>query len=387
MIARVGAVCAAGIVALLATVSPASAAGVVDFDAPLLGSTASQHWSRLPDPADLLCGNGCDTGLLPGLASENGTAVYIPAGPASWGVLSDEPSLVGKVTRFYQGDGMFAGAQIIELKPGTAVEPVLTRLVRADITSTGAKPKKEVFSKTRQSDGWTVWLSEGVVPKGRSSDLFQSAYAYKGNEIVRVYCDGEIRYGGTFCGGLVDTALKIARTKPGPRISNQSAALVPKAPIPGLSPDFASSINSREYWGNTLEALPQLVNALGPETLAMQWSAPANPALRIIATVTTLTDQRGLKTFLADLCPSGASGCTRVRNLAPAPRGGLAAGMSARPEGETGDWALEFQAGDGQRILDVQCTAGDGYVRSLTTAERAACRRSIGAVSKAVFAG
>lgn len=376
---------AGGAAALVITAVPAHASGVSDFDAALLGSTASQHWSRLPDPVDLLCKDACRRGLLPGLASENGTATYIPAGPASWGVLAEDPALVGKVARFYQGDSLYAGAQILEIRPGTPIEPLLARMVHEDLANVGATPAKTVASKVRESDGWTVWISEGVTPKGRSFDRFQSAYAAKGNEIVRVYCDGAVRFGGAFCGGLKDIALSIARAKPAATISARSAALAPKAPIAGLSADFASTIDSREFWGNILQAPTPMVKALGPESLALQWSVPDAPALTVNAAITTLKRQQGLKAFLATLCKAGDPTCTAVKALGTTPRGGQAAGASARPEGETGDWWLEFQAGDNRRVLDVQCYAKDGYARALTSTERTACTRAIAAVTSAAF--
>ena len=370
---------------IIVTAGPAHAAGVSDFDAPLLGSTASRHWSRLPDPIDLLCKDACRKGLLPGLASENGAAAYIPAGPASWGVLANDPALIGKVARFYQGDSLYAGAQIVEIRPGTPLEPLVSRMAQEDLAHVGVSRAKAVASTSTQSDGWTVWITEAVSPKDRSLDRFQAAYAAKGNEIIRVFCDGAMRFGSAFCGGLSDTALSIARAKLGATIPARTAALAPATPVSGLSPDFASKIDSREFWGNVLQAPMSMIRGLGPQTLALQWSVPDAPALTVNAAVTTLKRQQGLKAFLGTLCAAGNPTCTTATTLGPTPRGGRAAGMAGRPEGETGDWWMEFQAGDNRRVADLQCFAKEGYTRALTPAERTACAKAISSVAAALF--
>jgi len=365
--------------------TPAHAAGTDGFATPLLGSTVSQQWSRLPDPAALLCGERCETGILRRPAFENGAAEYIPAGPGSWGVLADNPALVGKVARFYRGGDVYAGAQIIEVVPGSSMETIVKDLVKDDRTLTASAPGLRIASTTEYPDGWTLYLTNAATPGDYPEEKLRAAYATKGNEIVRITCSGPVKAGEKLCGGIGDTALAIARTAPSSSVDPAVADLAPATPIPGLVPVLASDIRSRDFWGVRAQAPKPMMNALAPMTLTLQWSVPGYPRLAVLAAVVSSRSQAGLSRFLSTLCERGDETCTRRSDLGSVPVGGQAAGtafIASTTEG-TGIGTLEYQAGDGRLLVDVACTANAG--RELTTREVAACRRAITDVTTAWF--
>lgn len=366
--------------------TPAHADGTDGFATPLLGSTVSQQWSRLPDPAALLCGERCETGILRRPAFENGTAEYIPAGPGAWGVLADSPELVGKVARFYRGRDVYAGAQIIEVVSGSSMESIVKDLVKDDRTLTANAPGLRIASTTEHPDGWTLYLTNAATPGDYPEEKFRTAYATKGNEIVRVTCSGPVKAGEKLCGGIGDTALAIARTAPSPSVDPAVVGLAPSTPIPGLVPVLASDIRSRDFWGVGAEAPKPMMNALAPTTLTLQWSVPGYPRLAVLAAVVSSRSQAGLTSFLSTLCERvDYPTCTRRSDLGFVPAGGQAAGTAvmANTTTGTGIGTLEYQAGDGRRLVDVACTANAG--RELTSPEVSACRRAVADVSKALF--
>lgn len=364
---------------LLAT--PAHGADVGDFNAPLLGTTAVQQASRLPQADDITCGARCSTGLLPGPVTLNGPATFIPAGPASWGLLADDPALVGKIGSFYQSGDTYAGVTIIELLPGTPSEAVMKSLIKGERTSLGA-PGLKFASTEIQPDGWTLWLTNIVDNPNYPGSRVRAAYATRGNEIVRVWCDGAPPSKSKLCGGIAATGLAIARTAPAPSIDVGSGSLMLAGTTPGLRPLFQKSGDSAGIWAITKPSKGMRAS-LGPSTLALEWGVPSQPRLSVHALTTTLASQKELRGFLATLCPKGDKSCKARSDLAPTPLGGQSAGTEIFQEGSTKVIGVELQAGDDRFLLDVVCEAPGGRV--LSTAEKRACAQAISEVSQARF--
>lgn len=365
--------------------APSQAVGVDDFATPLLSSNSSQQWSRLPDPEALLCSERCETGILRKPAIENGVSEYIPSGPASWGVLSANPALVGKVARFYRGGDVYAAASIIEVLPGISEDGIVKDLVKDDSTNSGGAPGLTITSETPQSDGWTLWMTNAATRKDYPAEKFRAAYATKGNEIIRVSCSGPMKPGERLCGGIGEEALKIARAVPSASIPPAVARLAPSMPIPGLTPVFAAESTSSDFWGELAQAPKPMMKALAPSTLTLQWTVNGSPRLALYAAITSTKSQAALEEFLSTLCEKGDEYCTPRSDLGPVPAGGQAAGSAifAAPQVGADVSALEYQAGDGRRQIDVVCTANSG--RTLKQREVAACKRAIKNASRAWF--
>ena len=369
---------------LLTIASPTFAAGLTDFDAPMLGSTASAQWSRLPSFSVIIDDGKSNFDVV--LGADDGESVFIAKGPGAWGVLADSPYLMSKVSRFYSAAPEVFATTIIELTKGAPTESVVTSLATSDFAGTKVAAGTKIVTPRRESDGWTVWTTKPARSKNDPNDVVHTAYASKGREIVRVYCGGDLSDRDGQCEWGPALALHIARTKPNLTYPKDVSALAPKRGASGLKPEMATFLVSEDIWEGRMDAPRSMAQFLGENTLSLQWSVPGQPALSIRGAVTSLPDQLGLDEFLADICRPTQT-CAVVRDLAPTPANGQSAGVISWPEGEMkSTWHMEFQAGDDSRVASIYCTVGDGYERPLTKAEASGCRSAIKAAAGAIFA-
>lgn len=363
---------------------PAHAQGLSDFNAPMLGSTASEQWSRLPSNSVIFDDGKQNYEVF--LGWDNGEATFTVKGPGAWGVLATSPYFERKLSRFFTEGPDYYATTIIELTKGAPTDAVVASLAKEDFASAKVTPGKKLVTPKKESDGWTVWTSKPAPSTVDPKETIHTAYASKGQEIIRVFCGGDLSSRKGQCDWGPALALHIARTKPDLEYPKDVAALSPTRTASGLRPEMATYLMSEDIWVQNLEAPKSMSQFLGENTLNLQWGVPSQPALQVRAAITSLPDQLGLDEFLADICRPTQS-CSTVRDLAPTPKGGQSAGVISWPEGEKkSTWHMEFQAGDNKRVASIYCTVGDGYERALTTAEVASCTTAIKVASAAIFA-
>ena len=371
-------VAAAGSLALVASalvMSPAEAAGVEDFNAPLLGTTATAQVTRFPSAAEITCSDAACTDGIFAQVEQRGveystTRIMPDAGytrvpqfrrgvASTWFDATRATTDVAYVTfviaEYASGSDMVSVAKAIAAGTETSLAPI-------------------------QVGGREVWVGE-TLNKSESDNVyagtgFKSAYVLGENSFVRAGCQlGESVLATTTCTipGLAKLAVRIADRAPQPVVGRaQLGRILPASYPKGMRPLVLSSVNSAVGWGTATHDAALLAAVDKQPTALTQFTLSGAPRMAVDAVFSGLAKSSLARAFVAERCVSTATRACRTTKLP----GGLGYQNFYFDAGtKRGNARIIFVGAGNGRLVSVDCNKRV-IAGAMTVAEQAKCTKA-----------
>lgn len=275
------------------SVPSAQAVPIDEFDAPLLGTTATEQLTRMPTLDQVRCSDAaCSSGLFPQTAVslvEYSTPAIMPdAGYTRVPEFRRGVNVVWSDLTVRKGDTSFATFTIAEYQPGSNINAIMD--------SIAAQTRTPLTKSVVQ--GVTVFSGEVVNESDDENDFsgtsFKSAYVLGTNSFVRAGCQaGESGVQSSRCtvANLIPLAISMAQAQPQSAIS-QSGALTRLAPtsLPSsLQPLVVASVSDDQPWATDVTNKKLLAALNGQATAVAQYTIEGSPRM-YVGTLTTKLD-------------------------------------------------------------------------------------------------
>jgi hypothetical protein len=289
---------------------------VEEFDAPLLGSTASAQLTRMPSLNQIQCSDAaCTTGLFPRASLnrvEYSTKRIMPdAG------YTRVPEFVRGVletwsdTTVQEGGVSFASFTIAEYQPGSDMRSVMTAI--ADLSGSQLT--------ARVVEGTTVFVGETINASDEANNFsgtsFKSAYILGTDHLIRAGCQAGgsgVETSRCTVDNLIPLALSIANAQPQRSVPREQAlkALAPTSVPAGLRPLVVASVGADQPWALEVSNKKLLAALEGQPTALAQYTLQGSPGMYVSTLTTPLTKPALARGLLNRPCTSvaGESSCT-----------------------------------------------------------------------------
>ena len=357
------------------TMPSAQALPTDEFDAPLLGFTASEQLTRMPSLDEVQCSDAaCTTGLFPRAAltlTEYSTSSIMPdAGYARVPEFRRGVNELWRDLTVRKGDTSIASFTIAEYQPGSDM-----RKVMADTAAqTGTPLTERIVNGTSVFVGETVNASES--DNNFSGTAFKSAYVLGTDSLVRAGCQA----GGTgvqtsrcTVENLIPLAIAIANKAPARAIPGASrlAKLAPQ-PLPAdLQPLIVNSTGGDQPWAIDISN-PKLLAALrGKPTASAQYTIEGSPRMHVFSQSTELANPRLALGYVKRPCSVTVEGASCRDRLLPGGLGMVTTYIDDTATGEVGQ--IEIRGIGKRSLIDFGCFKRGAVSGYLTKQEIARC--------------
>lgn len=356
---------------------PAQAASSSQFDAPLLGTTATAQAARFPSSVDLACSDAaCTTGVLRNpvggeVEYSTSTIVRDPGYTAVpeferglmtvWsdrGVRSgDVDSVSFAIGQYAAGSDLVAVSKAIAAKVDMALSPV-------------------------QVDGLEVWAGE-IVNDTDSANVyngsaFKIASVISGDSIIRGTCSsGGTRTQTSDCTlpKLEHLVTALAQRQPGLSAGDRATInrLVPSTVARGITPLVAITGQSPALWGADISN-PNLLTVMSrSKSVFAQYTMDGAPHVRLRALYAAVTSTKTALGYVNRPCTTVAQRDCRVTRLV----GGVGVQRLYSDTGTTlGRATMVFTGAGNGRLVRIECNQRHQLYGEFTAAQRAQCTKA-----------
>ena len=299
---------AAPLALLLAAISVPSAQALPlnDFDAPLLGTTATAQLTRMPTLEQVTCSDAnCTTGLYPETALrsvEYSTKTVMPdAGYTRVpeflrGVLVNWTDLTAA-----EGSSSFASFVIAEYQPGSDMRKVMT-----DTAALSGTTLTE-----RVINGQSIFVGETVNERedenNFSGTAFKSVFILGIDSLIRAGCQAggsAVQTSRCTVEGLIPLALSIANTSPSKKLIDaaQLESLAPEALPKALQPLVVASVGNDQAWATESSNKKLLSYLNGKPTAFAQYTIEGSPRMNVYSRSSKIGSQSVARGFIERAC-------------------------------------------------------------------------------------
>ena len=364
-------------VALAASViaaAPAQAETVSDFDAPLLGTTATLQTTRLATAADITCSDAaCTTGIfrkvMSGGFEYSSVELMRDAGytrPAefrrgisqSWydatAADADFAYMTVALGEYAAGSDMVAVATSIAALGGITLSPTTV-------------------------DGVEVWIGETTNTSDADNvytgSAFKSAVVLGTNSMIRATCqlDGA-QVESTTCtvANLAQLAVKVAKKSPRATVSGQSKInrILPNSLPIGMRPLVLASESAEDAWGMLMSDTALLAELDKYPSAVTQFTLVGAPRMAVDVIISALSNSKIADGFIGESCESSATRICRTTKLP----GGFGYQNLSYDKGTKRDNArLTFVGVGNGRLMSIDCYKRKPTAGTMTLKEQSMC--------------
>lgn len=376
-------VVAAALAASVIAAAPAQAETVLDFDAPLLGTTATLQTTRLATASDVTCSDAaCTSGIFRKVTS--GGFEYSSVDLMRDAGYTRPPQFRRGISQSWydataaDADVAYMTVALAEYAPGSDMVSVAT-----SVAALGG-----ITLSPMTVDGVDVLVGESVNASDTDNvytgSAFKSAVVIGADSMVRAGCQlGGAQVAATTCttANLAQLAVKVSRQSPLAAVPGQSSInrLLPTAFPAGMRPLVLASATAEDAWGMSISNAALLAELDKSPSAVTQFTLAGAPRMAVTAVFSALGKPGMANGFIARTCQSNATRVCKTTQL----RDGLGYQNLSYDKGSKRDNArlTFFGAGNG-RLVSMGCYKRKPTVGAMTVKEQAMCTTAAKALLK-----
>lgn len=353
----------------------AQAVPVDDFDAQLLGTTASEQLTRMPSLSDVQCADAtCSTGIFPeaalSLVEYSTTRIMPDAGYTRVPEFRRGVNVLWRDMTVQPGDTSFASFTIAEFE----AESDMTKVMQAVAAQTGTPLTPSTVG------GVTVYSGEVLNASEDENDFsgtsFKSAYVLGTDSFIRAGCqagDSGVQSSRCTVANLIPLAVSIATKQPAKSVpgAKDLEGLAPVALPAGLEPLVVANASDARPWAIDVSNRKLLAALDGQPTAMAQYTLQGSPRMYVSTLSTKLTKPGQARGFLDRPCRVTVDDVSCTDRELPKGRGTVTLFTDDTANGAVEQVTVEGLAGDS--LLSLSCFKRQAVSGYLTKKEIATC--------------
>lgn len=350
------------------------------FNAPILGTTGTLTYARMPSIAEIRCSDAaCTTGVLP-TGAQVGTSRYLSRKVALGGVFAAEPTFLAKVNAswWYAAGGKTNEDATVHL----FLAQFAAGTVFADVVARDAATSQLTMQPPTTNGDITSWQGSTTL---EDATVYNVVYVNQGDALIRAACifsPGLAAAGVCKPGNLGALAVQTL-ARPAPKALPHGSTvntLIPRTPA-GLRPVIVTSDASDLIWNGYGPTATMTKQLAGTRTAVLQYQISSAPRMLFTVKVAPV-ESAATKEFADSVCdyPSAA----RIQCVKK--------GIAGVPDGYTGTVSAQASA-KAVPIITAQFT-GRGKVGvgtcelasgdPMTVQQQIVCRNALGSLARAI---
>ena len=367
-------VVAAALAASVIAAAPAQAETVLDFDAPLLGTTATLQTTRLATASDVTCSDAaCTSGIFRTVTS--GGFEYSSVDLMRDAGYTRPPQFRRGISQSWydataaDADVAYMTVALAEYAPGSDMVSVAT-----SVAALGG-----ITLSPMTVDGVDVLVGESVNASDTDNvytgSAFKSAVVIGTDSMVRAGCQlGGAQVAATTCttANLAQLAVKVSRQSPLDAVPGQAKInrLLPDGFPAGMRPLVLASATAEDAWVPSISNEALLAELDKSPSAVTQFTLRGAPRMGVTAVFSALEESSMAKGFIARKCESTATRVCKTTRL----QGGIGYQNLSYDKGTKRDSArLTFVGAGNGRLVSVGCYKRKPTVGAMTVKEQAMC--------------